>query len=203
MDPAALFKLSYGMVILTAKDGDKDNGCIINTAIQITAVPVRLAMAVNKANLTNEMIRKTGEFNLSVLTEHAPFGVFEHFGFRSGKDVDKFAECSDGARSANGIRYVPTHTSGMISGKVTATHDYGTHTLFIADVTEAFPLSDAPAMTYQYYFDRVKPMPQKPQAQGRKGYACAVCGYVYEGDSLPADFECPLCLHGAADFQPL
>jgi len=201
MNPAALYKLSYGLVVLTARDGEKDNGCIINTAMQITSSPVRIVIAVNKANFTNEMIQKTGAFNVSILTENAPFGLFEHFGFHSGKDVDKFAGSSSEARTANGVRYVEEHTNGVISATVTASYDFDTHTLFVADVEEAFLLSDDPAMTYQFYFDHVKPKPQPREHQ--KGYACSICGYIYEGDTLPEDFTCPLCKHGAEDFKPL
>jgi len=201
MNPAVLNKLSYGLVILTVKDGDKDNGCIINTAMQITSSPVRIIIAVNKANFTNEIIQKTGAFNLSILTENAPFNLFEQFGFRSGRDVDKFAQDLSDLRTANGIRYIADHTNGVISAVVTASYDFGTHTLFIADVEGTFLLSDAPAMTYQFYFDHVKPKPQPRKHQ--KGYACTVCGYIYEGDTLPEDFICPLCKHGAEDFKPL
>ena len=200
MDLSALFKLSYGLFVLTARDGDKDNGCIINTAIQVTASPAKAAIAVNKANFTADMIGKTGRFCLSVLTESAPFGLFEQFGFCSGRDADKFAGCGYDTRVSGGLRYVPEFTNGVIAAVAAQSYDCGTHTMFIADVAETLVLSDAPSMTYQYYFDHVKPKPQPPQ---KKGYVCNVCGYVYEGDSLPADFICPLCKHGAADFKPL
>ena len=200
VDPAAMFKLSYGLFVLTANAGGKDNGCIVNTVMQITASPIRIAITVNKANYTCGMIENSGAFNLSVLDESAPFHVFEQFGFHSGKDTDKFASCAHNDRTANGLRYIPQHTNCVISGAVTESLDYGTHIMFVADVVETVTLSGERSMTYQYYFDNVKPKPQAPKGQ-QKGYVCKICGYVYEGDSLPVDFICPLCKHGAADFE--
>jgi len=200
IDQAAMFKLSYGLFVLTAKDGDKDNGCIVNTVTQITASPLRISVAVNKANFTRDMIIKTGEFNVSILTESAPFSIFESFGFHSGRDTDKFASFTYENRALNNIRYVPEHTNAMISAKVTESLDYGTHTLFIADVTQTIVLSKEPSTTYQYYFDNIKPKPQAPK-ESKKGFVCKICGYVYEGDKLPADFICPLCKHGPEDFE--
>ena len=197
-----MFKLSYGLFVLTARDGEKDNGCITNTAIQITESPLRVSFAVNKSNYTHDMIIKTGEFNLSVLTESVPFSTFQRFGFQSGRDVDKFADVEYDARAANGIRYLPDNTNGVISGKVAEAYDYGTHTVFVADVTQAFVLSNEPSVTYQYYFDHIKPKPQPPK-DIKKGYVCKICGYVYEGDTLPDDYICPICKHGAKDFEPL
>jgi len=202
IDTAAMFKLSYGLFVLTAKDGEKDNGCIINTVTQITASPVKISIAVNKANFTNDIILKTGAFNVSVLSESAPFGIFEQFGFVSGKNSDKFAGCGYDARTANGIRYIPKYTNGVISATVTESYDCDTHMLYVANVDEAFILSVEPSMTYQYYFDNVRPKPQPPKDH-QKGYVCNICGYVYEGDTLPEDFICPLCKHGAEDFMPL
>lgn len=202
VDRSAMFKLSYGLFVLTAKDGAKDNGCIINTAVQITDNPQRISIAVNKANFTHDMIIKTGVFNLSVLTTDTPFNVFKHFGFQSGKDVDKFAGCETEDRTENGLRYVKKFSNAVISGKVIETRDCGTHTLFIADVTEASVLSDIPSVTYQYYFDHIKPKPQTDNT-AKKGYVCKICGYVYEGDELPEDFICPLCKHGAEDFEKI
>ena len=197
MDNSALFKLSYGLFVLTAQQNGKDNGCIINTAMQITDDPKRIAIAVNKQNLTHDMILESGMFNLSVLAEDAVFWVFEHYGFQSGRDVDKFANIPE-ARTANGIRYVEGCSNAVISGKVISATDCGTHTLFLADVTDAKILSDTPSMTYQYYFDHVKPKPQPAQ---EASWICKICGYVYEGDPLPADFVCPWCKHGAEDFE--
>ncbi len=201
MDPAAFFKLSYGLFVLTAREGEKDNGCIINTAQLLTDTPKRITIAVNKQNLTHDMILRTGVFNVSVLTEKVPFKVFQHFGFQSGRDTDKFAGWQ-GPRSANGLCYLPEYTNALLSGRVISTADYGTHTLFVAEVTEARILSEEPSVTYSYYFQHIKPKPQ-PQAEQKKGFVCKICGYVYEGDTLPDDIVCPLCKHGAADFEPL
>jgi flavin reductase (DIM6/NTAB) family NADH-FMN oxidoreductase RutF len=197
MDNNALFKLSYGLFVLTARQGEKDNGCIINTAMQITDDPKRIAVAVNKQNLTHDMILETGAFNLSVLSEDAVFWIFQHYGFQSGKDVDKFANIPE-VRTANGVRFVDGCTNAVISGKVISTVDCGTHTMFVADVTDAKVLSDEPSMTYQYYFDHVKP---KPEPAKQASWVCKICGYVYEGDPLPADFICPWCKHGTEDFE--
>jgi len=202
VDRATMFTLSYGLFVLTARDGAKDNGCIVNTVTQITEKPLRISVAVNQANFTHDMIKKTGAFNVSVLTEIAPFRVFQQFGFSSGRETDKFAGCGYDQRAANGVRYVPENVNVVISAKVIQALDYGTHTVFIADVTEAFKVSQEPSTTYQYYFDHIKP---KPQALGekKKGFVCKICGYVHEGDDLPADFICPLCKHGATDFERL
>jgi len=202
MQQEALFKLSYGLFVLTAREGDKDNGCIVNTVTQITASPLRITVAVNKANFTRDMIKKTGEFNVSILTENAPFSIFENFGFHSGKDTDKFASFPKETRAANGIRYLGEYTNAMISAKVADSIDYETHTLFIADVTDAIVISNERSVTYQYYFDHIKPKPQAPK-ESKKGYVCKICGYVYEGDPLPADFICPICKHGAEDFEKI
>ena len=199
MDKNALFKLSYGLFVLTAKQDGKDNGCIINTVQQVTSDPMRISVTVNKANLTHDMVLSTGEFNVSVLTEDAVFWIFQHYGFQSGRDVDKFANLPE-ARTANGIRFVEGCTNAVLSGKVIQTVDCGTHTLFIADVTEAKVLDNAPSVTYQYYFDHIKPKPE-PAQQGK--WVCKICGYIYEGEELPEDFVCPLCKHGAADFEEI
>lgn len=202
IDNNAMFKLSYGLFVLTAKDGEKDNGCIINTTVQLTDTPKRITVAVNKQNYTHDMIMKTGAFNVSVLSEEVPFKVFQHFGFQSGRDVDKFADYGVTARSQNGIIYLPEYTNAFISAQVIEAKDYGTHTLFVADVVEAKVLSDVPSVTYAYYFAHIKPKPA-PVDEEKKGFVCKICGYVYEGDELPADFICPLCKHGAEDFEPL
>jgi flavin reductase (DIM6/NTAB) family NADH-FMN oxidoreductase RutF/flavodoxin len=202
VDSKTMFKLSYGLFVLTAKDGDKDNGCIINTVTQITANPLKISIAVNKSNYTHDMIVKTGEFNVSILTETAPFSIFETFGFSSGREADKFAGSNYNARAANGIRYVPEHTNGLIAAKVTEHFDHGTHTLFIAEVTQALVLSDERSVTYQYYFDHIKPAPKKLEER-KAGFICKICGYVYEGDALPKDYICPLCKHGAEDFEKI
>lgn len=197
-------KLSYGLFVLTAKEGDKDNGCIINTPVQLTSTPELITIAVNKSNYTRDMIMNTGVFNLSILTENVPFKVFQHFGFQSGRNVDKFADCETETRSANGLLYIPKYTNAFISCKVINSLDYSTHTLFVAEVTESKTLSNEPSVTYAYYFDHIKPKPQpKPSTQKKKGFICKICGYVYEGDELPADFICPVCKHGTEVFEPL
>jgi len=202
IDPGTVFKLTYGLFVLTAKDGDKDNGCIINTVTQITQNPLRISIACIKANYTCDIILKTGEFNVSILSESVPFSTFQRFGFQSGRDTDKFAGMALNARTNNGIRYIPEHVNGVISGKVIANYDYGTHMIYIADITQAITLSGEKSVTYQYYFDHIKPKPQPPK-EDKKGYVCKICGYVYEGEPLPDDFICPICKHGAADFEKL
>ena len=202
IDAKTVFKLSYGLFILTAKDGEKDNGCIINTVIQVTDKPLCVSLAVNKANFTHDIILKTRELNISILSESVPFSFFQQFGFQSGRNTDKFAGCPYTERAANGIRYLPEHVNGVISAKVKETVDCGTHTIFIADVTQSFILSGEPSVTYQYYFANIKPKPQQTGGK-KKGFVCKICGYVHEGDTLPDDFVCPLCKHGAKDFEPL
>ena len=200
LDGKAMFKLSYGLFVLTARDGAKDNGCIINTAAQLTSSPMRISITVNKANYTHDMIQKTGVFNVSVLSESTPFSVFQQYGFQSGRTADKLS--GKEPRTENGVAYLAEHANAVISGKVVSTVDCGTHTLFIADVTEAHVLSREASATYAYYFEHIKPKPQ-PAAEKKKGYVCKICGYVYEGETLPPDFVCPLCKHGADDFEPL
>ena len=200
IEPNAMFKLSYGLFVLTAKD-DRDGGCIINAVNQITDSPKRISIAVNKANATHDMIARTGAFNLSVLTTETQFPLIQRFGFQSSRDADKFADYDFTARSENGLIYVTESSNAFISAKVVQALDYGTHTVFIADVTEAKVLSNAPSLTYAYYFEHVKPKPAALSEQ--KGWVCKICGYIYEGDDLPADFICPLCKHGAEDFERL
>jgi len=202
VDPGTMFKISYGLFVLTVRDGEKDNGCIINTVSQITDNPRRISITVNKANLSCEMLQKTGELNISILTESTPFRIIEQFGFHSGRDTDKFSGHAYDARTVNKVRYLPEYTNAVISAKVDDSYDYGTHVLFVADVTQAFTLSSEPSLTYQYYFDHIKPKPQLPK-EHKDGYVCKICGYVYEGASLPDDFICPLCKHGAEDFEKI
>ena len=200
----AMFKFSYGLFVLTAKDGDKDNGCIINTAAQLTDTPKRINIAVNKANYTHDMIMNTGVFNLSVLSEKADFDTFKRFGFASGRDTDKFDGFTGSCgRSANGLYYVTAGVNAFLSAKVIDTHDYGTHTLFIAEVTEAQVISPDPSVTYAYYFAHIKPKPQPKIEEKKEGWVCKICGYVYEGDPIPEDFICPLCKHPASDFEKI
>lgn len=200
MDKSAMYQLSYGLFILTAKQGDKDNGCIVNTVSQVTTEPNRIIVAVNKNNLTHDMIRDTGVFNVSILSEEAKFSTFQHWGFQSGRDTDKLAAITY-ERSENGLVYIAEETNAMISAKVVSMTDLGTHTLFLADVTDAKQLSDAPSATYSYYQKNIKPAPANTEK--KKGFICTVCGYIYEGDTLPDDFICPICKHPASDFKPL
>lgn len=197
MDQQAMYKLSYGLFVLTAQDGGRDNGCIVNTVTQVTSSPNRITVAVNKQNLTHDMILASGLFNASILSTQAPFAVYQHFGFQSGRTTDKFPGSSF-PRAANGLIYIPEAACAYLSGKVIATTDLGTHTLFLADVTDAAVLTDAEPATYAYYHANVKPAPQATQ---KKGWRCKICGYVYEGETLPPDFVCPLCKHGAGDFE--
>jgi flavin reductase (DIM6/NTAB) family NADH-FMN oxidoreductase RutF len=204
IDKAAMFKFSYGLFILTAREGNKDNGCIINTGLQLTDNPKRVSIAVNRTDYTHDMIVHTGMFNISILSQEAQMDQFKWFGFQSGKDVDKFASNSPVAnapRSANGVRYIDANTNAFISCKVVGSHEYGTHTLFIGEVTEAKSLSKTPSATYQYYFDHIKPKPALTQPK-KKGWRCTICGYFIEMEGeLPADFVCPLCKHGKEVFE--
>jgi len=199
INPAALFKLGYGLYVVTCNDGKKDNGLIVNTVIQVSDNPNRIAVNINKANYSCEVVDKTGVLNVSTLSEDAPFNVFQHFGFQSGRDNDKFAGYEHQAKASNGLPYLTKYANGYISGKVLDKVDLGSHMMFICEVTECVEINDRNTMTYTYYQNNVKP---KPEAD-KKGFVCDVCGYVYEGDTLPEDYICPLCKHGAADFSPL
>lgn len=198
----AMFKINYGLYVLTSKEGSKDNGCIVNTVTQVTDSPKTIAIAVNKANYSHDMILHTGEFNLSVLTEEAPFKLFRRFGFQSGRTADKFDGFEDIKRSSNGLYYITKYTNAFISGKVISTIDCGTHTLFTAKVTESQVFSEVPSVTYEHYLSDIKPAPE-PAPAGVKGFRCKICGYIYEGSTLPKDFICPICKHGAEDFEPI
>ena len=198
-DLTALFRIGYGLYVVTSNDGKKDNGLIVNTVTQVTNTPNRLAVTINKENYSHHVIKQTGKMNVNCLSEDAPFAVFEAFGFQSGRNVDKFADCQP-LRSDNGLVFLPRYINAFLSLKVEQYVDLDTHGMFICSVTEARVISDRPTMTYTYYQDHVKP---KPQVEGKKGYVCKICGYVYEGDPLPEDFICPLCKHGAADFEPI
>ncbi len=204
VDSKAIQKFSYGLFVLTTQADGKDNGCIINTAAQLTSTPNRINIAVNKANHTHDIIMNTGVFNVSVLSEKASFDTFKRFGFQSGRDVNKFEGFENSiARSTNGLVYVTEGTNAFMSAKVIDTYDYGTHTLFIAELTEAEVLNGDPSVTYAYYFDHIKPKPQPKIEEEKHGYVCKICGYVYEGDELPPDFICPLCKHGVEDFEKI
>lgn len=203
MDEKAMYKLSYGLFVLTAKDGDKDNGCIINTAIQAASVPNQMSVCVSKANYTCDMITKTGAFTVSVLSQDANFDLFKHFGFQSGKDVNKFESFDACKRGANGIYYITEGTNAYISVKVNQTVDLGSHTMFIGEITDMEVLSDTASATYQYYLDEIKPKPEAvgTTEEGKTVWRCKICGYEYVGEELPEDFICPLCKHPASDFE--
>lgn len=198
-DLSALFKIGYGLYVVTSNDGKRDNGLIVNTVTQVTNSPNRIAVAINKENYSHHVIRQTGVMNINCLSEDAPFSVFETFGFVSGRNADKFANCTP-LRADNGLVFLPRYINAFMSLRVEQYVDLGTHGLFICSITEARVISDAPSMTYAYYQEHVKP---KPETEGKKGFVCKVCGYVYEGDTLPEDFICPLCKHGAADFEKI
>ncbi|MDD7027408.1 MAG: flavin reductase [Lachnospiraceae bacterium] len=201
MNEKALFQLTYGLYVLTAAKDGRQNGCIINTAGQVTNTPNRIQIAVNKANYTHDMIKETGVFNVSMISQKASFELFKRFGFQSGKDVDKFAGFEGYAVGENGVNYITDGCNGYISVKVEQTLDLGTHTLFIGLVTDMDVLNDVPSTTYGYYQDNIKPKPQAPKGEGKPVWICKVCGYVYEGENLPADYICPLCKHPASDFE--
>ena len=198
-DLSALFKIGYGLYVVTSNDGKKDNGLIVNTVTQVTNTPNRVAVTINKDNYSHHVIKQTGKMNINCLTVEAPFAVFEKFGFTSGRNVDKFEGCEP-LRSDNGLVFLPRYINSFMSLKVEQYVDLDTHGMFICSISEARVISDRETMTYTYYFDNVKP---KPETEGKKGYVCTICGYVYEGDTLPEDFVCPLCKHGASDFEPI
>ena len=199
LDPKALFKIGYGLYVVTSKDGKKDNGCIVNTVSQLTDSPLRVAVNINKLNYTHDIVKKTGVLNVNCLNNEAPFSVFQSYGFRSGRDADKF-EGVDVIRSENGLVVLPNYINAFISLKVDNYVDLGTHGMFICSVTESKIINNIETMTYNYYQANVKP---RPDAEKKKGFVCKVCGYVYEGDTLPEDIVCPLCKHGAADFEKI
>jgi len=198
-DMSALFNIGYGLYVVTSNDGKKDNGLIVNTITQVTNTPNRVAVTINKDNYSHHVIKQTGIMNVNCLSVEAPFKVFEVFGFQSGRVVDKFADCTP-FRSDNGLVFLPRYINSFLSLKVEQYVDLDTHGMFICSVTEARILSDKETMSYTYYLENVKP---KPETEGKKGYVCKICGWVYEGDTLPADIICPLCKHGAADFEPI
>lgn len=201
MDKKAMYKLSYGLFVLTSAADGRDSGCIINTAQQVTSEPNRISIAVNKSNFTHDLVKQSGKFNISIISEAAEFGLFQHFGFQSGRDVDKFADYAACKRSANGLYYVTDGINSYISATVEQEVDLGSHTLFIASVDDMEVLADTPSATYSYYQSSIKPQPTKDAQTGKTVWRCTVCGYVYEGEELPADFICPLCKHPASDFE--
>ncbi|MBQ8176134.1 MAG: flavin reductase, partial [Oscillospiraceae bacterium] len=196
---SALTNIGYGLYVVTSNDGEKDNGLIVNTVTQLTDSPNRVAVTINKANYSYHVINQTKKMNVNCLSTSAPFAVFEKFGFQSGRSIDKFEGCEP-LRSDNGLVFLPRHINSFMSLEVVQYVDLDTHGMFICEITEARVINDDPSMTYAYYHENVKP---KPQTEGKKGFVCTVCGFIYEGDTLPEDYICPLCKHGAADFEPI
>lgn len=195
----ALYNISYGLYVITSNDGKKDNGMIGNTVFQITNSPAKVVVGINKANYSHDVIKETGIMNVNCLSVDAPFSVFERFGFQSGRDTDKFASETPG-RTENGLAVLTQYANAVLSLKVESYIDMDSHGMFICTVTEEKVMSDKETMTYTYYQDNVKP---KRKEEKKKGFVCKICGYVYEGETLPPDFVCPLCKHGAEDFEPL
>jgi flavin reductase (DIM6/NTAB) family NADH-FMN oxidoreductase RutF len=198
-DLQALFNIGYGLYVVTSNDGRRDNGLIVNTITQVTNTPNRIAVTINKENYSHHIIKQTGKMNVNCLSVDAPFSVFEAFGFVSGRNTDKFANCEP-LRSSNGLVVLPRYINSFMSLKVEQYIDLDTHGMFICSITESRVLSDKETMSYTYYHENVKP---KPQTEGKKGFVCKICGYVYEGDTLPEDIVCPLCKHGYADFEEI
>ena len=203
MDRKAMYKLSYGLFVLTAREDEKDNGCIINTAIQAASEPNQLSICVNKANYTHDMIVRTGKFTVSVLSQNAQFELFKHFGFQSGRDTNKFETFEKCSRGENGIYYITEGTNAYISVTVNKTEDLGSHTMFIGEITDMEVISNIPSATYDYYQNNIKPKPQEvgKTEDGQTIWRCRICGYEYVGEELPDDFICPLCKHPASDFE--
>lgn len=198
MDTKALFNIGYGLYVLTAKDGDKNNGCIINTVMQVTDTPLIIMVGVNKQNFTHDMIIKTKEFNISVLTQNTPFDVFKQFGFQSGKTKDKFTNYEDKLVGESGIFYLSKFSNSYLYCKVMEVFDFGTHSIFKAEVIDAHSINNDETVTYTYYQKHIKP---KPTQETKKGWRCNICGYIHEDEDLPSDFICPICKHGAKVFQ--
>lgn len=198
-DLTALFNIGYGLYVVTSNDGKRDNGLIVNTVTQITNTPNRIAVTINKENYSHHVIKQTGIMNINCLSQDAPFSIFERFGFKSGRNTDKFEGITP-LRSDNGLAFLPQYINSFMSLKVEKYVDFDTHGMFICEITEARVINNNETMTYTYYQNNVKP---KPQTEGKKGFVCKICGYVYEGETLPDDFICPLCKHGAADFEPI
>lgn len=199
MDNKAFFDLSYGLYIVTAREGEKDNGCVTNTVIQVTDTPKRISVTIDKQAYTHGMIQRTGVLNVSVLDQNASFETFKHWGLQSGATVDKAVGVTF-SRADNGVIYLTEGVNAVFTAKVESQIDLGTHTMFVCDVVDAFVLNDVPSATYAYYQQYIKP---KPQAAKKKGWVCTVCGYIYEGETLPDDFKCPICKHPASYFKPI
>ena len=203
MDNKAMYKLSYGLFVLTTVSGNKQSGCIINTAIQAASEPNTISICVNKANYTHDLIKESGVFTVSVIAENASFDLFKRFGFASGRDTDKFAGFTGCKTGSNGVNYVTEGTNAFISVKVDKTVDMGSHTMFAGTITDMEVLSDVPSATYAYYFENIKPKPEAVATtpDGQTVWRCKICGYEYVGEELPDDFICPICKHGAVDFE--
>ncbi|MCR5338143.1 MAG: flavin reductase [Lachnospiraceae bacterium] len=203
MDPKAMYKLSYGLFVLTTSLPAKSNGCITNTAIQVTSEPNQIGFAVNKANLTHDMVKYVKKCNISIISQDADFSLFKHFGFQSGRDCDKFENFTDCKTAANGIPYITKGTNAYISIEIVDAVDLGTHTFFVGKVTDMEVLSDTPSATYEYYQSNIKPKPEKvgETKDGQTVWRCRICGYEYVGEELPDDFICPVCKHPASDFE--
>lgn len=200
MDNSVLFKIGYGLYVLTANENGKDNGCIINTVMQASSNPCQLTIAINKTNYTCGMVQRTKKFNVSVLTESANFDMFKRFGFQSGKDVDKFVGFPDVKRSPNGVLYITQNTNSFMSAYVKQEVDLGSHIVFFAQLVESVCLNEAPTLMYSYYHEHIKPKTKPTEA---KGWRCKICGFIYEGEFLPQDYICPLCKHGVEDFEKI
>ena len=200
IDKTALFKIGYGLYVVTSNDGVRDNGLIVNTVMQLTESPMRISVTINKSNYSHDVIKASGKMNVNCLAESAPFKVFEHFGFKSGRDYDKFQDCKPN-RSENGLIYLPHYINAYFSLEVESYTDLGTHGMFICSVTEAVTVSGEESMTYSYYHKNVKPKPEKKEAKsGKRRFVCTVCGFTVEAEELPEDYECPLCKHGRDAF---
>lgn len=202
MNPKAFFQLSYGLYVVSTKDKQKMNGCIINTVTQVTDDPKQVVIAINKQNLTCDLVKNSGIVSISVLSETAPFSLFQHFGFQSGRETDKFVGVPF-ALTKQELPYLTEHTTAYLDCKVINSYDLGTHMMFLASVVDADVISNEKAMTYSYYHEAVKPKPEDSSSASKKGWRCTVCGYVYEGEELPADFICPWCKHGVEDFEKI
>ena len=200
MNTNALFKIGYGLYILSCHENGKDNACIVNTVMQVTSNPCKIAICVNKNNHTCTMLKNTRKFNVSILDEEAEFEIFKHFGYQSGKDVDKFLNFIHTKRTANGVLYITKNTNAYLSAWVQDEIDLDTHVMFIAQLVDTEILSEKPTVTYDFYQKNIKP---KPEATASKGWRCKICGYVYEDEDLPSDFICPICKHGAIDFEKI
>ena len=201
MNKKAMYNLTYGLFVLTSRLDGKDSGCIINTAGQVTSTPNRISITVNKDNYTHDLVMKSKKFNLSILSEKADFEIFKHFGFQSGRTVDKFAGYAHCMLSENGLYYITEGTNAYISATVEQTLDLGSHTMFIASVDDMEVLSSDPSATFAYYQSNIKPKLEQKGTSSKTAWRCTVCGYVYEGEELPADYICPLCKHPASDFE--